>query len=117
MQEDIIPLPFWWASRDRLVAGAVWTKYNHESHPGIRHWLARWMEHSIQEQRSIEEVVWLGNSLRYFSNELFYAVRETLYRQIQLLCAQGQQAHYPTRSLEIMLPTLIEMGAFHYVLD
>ena len=111
----VSPLPKWWRLRDRLTPGAVWHHYQHEDVPGSRRWLEHWMEAYIKTLESIEDVVQLGNSLHYFSPELFWRMQPTIRFNVLLLHLRGARVDYPTRTMQIMLPALLEMGIWEYV--
>jgi hypothetical protein len=111
----VCPLPKWWRLRDRLTPGSVWHHYNLEYIPGSRRWLERWMKKYIETLESIADVVWLGNSLRYFSPELFWRMQPHIHYNVLLLYHQGRRVCYPSRSMAIMLPALLEMGIWEFV--
>lgn len=111
----VSPLPKWWRLRDRLTPGAVWHHYKYEDVPGSRRWLERWMRGYIESLENIEDLVQLGNSLRYFSPELFWRMQPIIRHHVLLLYYQGERVDYPTRTIWIMLPTLIEIGILNYV--
>jgi|GEM_PF-4621109 len=117
-QDNIITVPNWWPRRDSLTRGSAWTKYNDpKTHPGVRTWICQWFEKEIYRSKSIDDVISLSNSLRYFAPCLLDGLKPVIYRQVQRLYSQGDRVGYCTRTLEILLPAMVDLRIVYFVIN
>ncbi|MFW0871191.1 MAG: hypothetical protein ACKKL4_01925 [Patescibacteria group bacterium] len=113
---SVIYLPTWWRMRDGLSPGAIWHHYQIEKSRAAQIWLERRMDAHAQNMECIEDLISLANSLKYFSPPLYEKMRTRIQGRIHKLYYQGKRVTYPTRTLEILLPLLVEMGVLECII-